>query len=264
MKNVKSKNTGFFLLGSGILSWYIFFLVLPVCLILMLSFQSRGDYGETLWTWSADSALSWFNASYFTIFIRSLILAFMTSLLCFVISLLTAWVYATSSRKHARILLGLVVFPFFVNLVVRIYSIKILFGFDQNIFLVMLGMVTTYLPFMALSMMVAMERFDFQWVEAHLDLGGTRWGSLFQIILPNIKPAIASGWLMVFVPSLSEFVIPDMLGGAKNMLVGNLITEQFLKSRNWPLGSSVSIVLLALVSFFSILIHKWGQGRNYE
>jgi len=168
-----------------------------------------------------------------------------------------------------------------MNLIIRIYAIRFFVGFDgplvqilqalsiphdpyalsQNQFLVFYGMVSSYLPFMVFPLYGALEKFDFSLVEASYDLGGTPLQALWKILIPNTKTAIASGCLLVFVPTLGEFVIPDLLGGAKNMLAGNLITEQFLKARDWPFGSALSIVLILILTFTAWRIQSWGHRK---
>jgi spermidine/putrescine transport system permease protein len=108
-------------------------------------------------------------------------------------------------------------------------------------------MVTNYLPFMILPLYVALEKFDFSLIEAAKDLGASSWKILWRILIPLTRPGIVTGVIFVFTPALGEFVIPDLLGGARTMLVGNLITEQFLKARDWPFGSSLSLLLILIV-----------------
>jgi spermidine/putrescine transport system permease protein len=110
-------------------------------------------------------------------------------------------------------------------------------------------MLTSYLPFMVFPLYSALERFDFTLLEAAQDLGATYWRSLLRVVLPSIRPAIKSGVTLVAIPALGEFAIPDLLGGAKVMLLGNLISEQFLKARDWPFGSAIAVVLILILAF---------------
>jgi spermidine/putrescine transport system permease protein len=125
-------------------------------------------------------------------------------------------------------------------------------------------MVTTYLPFMVFPLYGALERFDFSLIEAGQDLGASYLQVLTRVVLPILRKPLASGFLLVFIPSLGEFVIPDLLGGAKAMLTGNLISEQFLKSRDWPFGSALSVVLMVVLGLFIFAIQRWENRGTRE
>jgi spermidine/putrescine transport system permease protein len=185
-----------------------------------------------------------------------------------------AYVMAIVSPAVRSVLLALIVIPFWTNLVVRTYAIKVLLndhgplfqyavslglireGYvsSNSDFIVWFGMVTNYLPFMVLPLFVSLEKFDFSLLEAAKDLGAASWRLLFHVLIPMTKPGIVSGLLFVFTPALGEFVIPDLLGGSKTMLVGNLITDQFLRTRDWPFGSALSLILILIV-MLSLMIY---------
>jgi spermidine/putrescine transport system permease protein len=178
-----------------------------------------------------------------------------------------AYAMATAPERLRNALLVLVVVPFWTNLVVRTYGLKIFLGelgpvnqilmathlisepivFANRMSAVWLGMVTNYLPFMVLPLYVALEKFDFTLLEAARDLGAPPHRVFLDVLVPLTKRGIASGVIFVFTPALGEFVIPDLLGGAKTMLMGNLITDQFLKARDWPFGSALSLLLIVFV-----------------
>jgi spermidine/putrescine transport system permease protein len=179
-----------------------------------------------------------------------------------------AYVMATASKQMRSVLLILIVIPFWTNFVIRAYALKVLFGehgplsqlamylgwisepmgFGNGQWAVWLGMVTNYLPFMVLPLYVSLEKFDFSLLEAAKDLGANPIKTLLRVMVPLTKPGIVTGLIFVFTPALGEFVIPDLLGGARTMLIGNLITEQFLKSRDWPFGSALSLLLILIVT----------------
>jgi spermidine/putrescine transport system permease protein len=121
-------------------------------------------------------------------------------------------------------------------------------------------MVSNYLPFMILPLYAALERFDFSLVEAARDLGASRFQAFVRIVLPLTSQAIISGSILVFMPALGEFIIPDFLGGARVMLMGNLITEQFLKARDWPFGAALAVLMLATVMLPMI----WSMRRRHS
>lgn len=278
------KNHSLNFLGLPPFLWFIFFLLLPLVLVVITSLMTRGTYGNLVWIFSGQSYTRVFDFRYLDILLKSLKLAVFTTLMCLGLGYPIAWAIATSSARWKNRFLILIAIPFFMNLVIRVFSLRLLFGFEgpvakllellnitvdpyalsQNLVLVFYGMIVTYLPYMVFPLYAALEKFDFNMVEACIDLGGNSWNVFTKLLWPNTKAAVASGALLVFVPSLGEFVIPDLLGGAKNMLIGNLITEQFLKSRDWPFGAALSIVLMLVLTGISYLIYSWGQKKAWK
>lgn len=128
------------------------------------------------------------------------------------------------------------------------------FVFAGTQFAIWLGMLVNYLPFMVLPLYVVFEKFDFSLIEAARDLGASRWQQLTRIFIPLTRSGIMTGMVFVFAPVLGEFVIPDLLGGARTMLIGNLMTEQFLKARDWPFGSALAVLLISAVLLSLLLI----------
>ncbi len=265
------------------LFWFALFILVPLLIVVLVSFATRGTYGGIEWTWTLENYRNAFSASYLGIFFESLKLASLTTLSCAGLGVLMAWAMSTAPAGQRHFYVCAVALPFLTNLVIRIYALRVFVGYDgplqtlltnagisfdpfvlsQNKILVFYGMVTTYLPFMVLPLYGAFEKFDFSLVEAAQDLGAGSWQILFSVILPNLKKALLSGALLVFIPSLGEYVIPDLLGGAKNMLYGNLITEEFLKARNWPLGSAFSVLLiLLLLAIVFVYYRKNGVKRG--
>lgn len=262
--------------------WFSLFLLGPLLLVVTTSFLQRGTYGGIDWVFNWTNYERAFQPIYLKILWESFKLALLNTTLCLLIGFPVAWLMATASAKQRIFLILIVALPFLMNLIIRVYAIRLIAGFDgpivmllnflgiahdpfafsQNRFLVIYGMVTCYLPFMIFPLYAALEKFDFQLLEASQDLGGSQWTALFKVLLPNSRPAIANGCLLVFVPSLGEFVIPDLLGGAKNMLAGNLISEQFLKVRDWPFGSALGVILIIILVSFAFLILKLGQKKR--
>lgn len=270
------------ILGWPATFWFLFFLVAPLCIVVVISFLTRGTYGGMNWSFQFNNYSRAFEPAYFKIFYQSFKLSLITSLLCFAIGVPVAWAMATASSRTRSMLIVAMAIPFLTNLIIRVYAIRIFLGIDgpvqnlllnlglefdpysfsQNQVLVLYGMVTTYLPFMVFPLFAALEKFDFSLVEAAYDLGTSPWSVLVKILIPNMREAIASGLTLVFVPCLGEFVIPDLLGGAKTMLAGNLITEQFLKSRNWPFGAALSVGLILMLVAVPFLIRRFVMGRG--
>lgn len=264
----------YFLLPS--LLWFLVFIFSPLLIVSVVSFATRGTYGGIDWSLSLSSYSRVFSETYAGILFESLKLAISTTILCSVFGVLIAWAMATAKASHRHFYVMAVALPFLTNLVIRIYAIRLFVGIDgplqtflsllgipfdpfaltHNKALVLYGMVLTYLPFMVLPLYGAFEKFDFSLVEAAQDLGAGNWKILTSVILPNLKKALWSGSMLVFIPSLGEYVIPDLLGGAKNMLYGNLITEQFLKSRDWPFGAALSVTLMVILLAFVFVMEK--------
>lgn len=249
--------------------WFLWFLLIPLTFVLVYSLAIRGPYGSILYHPNLENYLRATDLVYLRILWNSVKLALLTTISCLAVGFPMAYTMATSSRKVRSALLVLVVIPFWTNFVVRTYALKVLlaergpinelalylgllrepFVFANTVFAVWLGMLINYLPFMVLPLYVALEKFDFSLMEAAKDLGASQWRALWEVLLPLIRPGMVAGMVFVFTPALGEFVIPDLLGGAKTLLLGNLITDQFLKSRDWPFGSALSLVLMIVVMF---------------
>lgn len=256
--------------------WFQFFIVIPFCLVFVLSFLTRGVYGGIEWQWTIENYSRAFTPVYFEIFLKSLKLSILTATICLLLAYPMAWVLATTSEKKRNLLLALVAIPFLTNLIIRVYAIRLFVGADgplqivlgaiglpvdsflltQNQVLVLYGLITTYLPFMIFPIYSSLEKFDFSLVEAAQDLGAHSFRILFSILIPNTKTGVVNGFCLVFIPCMGEFVIPDLLGGAKTMLVGNLITEQFLKARDWPFGAALSVLLILFLIGIPLLLKK--------
>jgi spermidine/putrescine transport system permease protein len=268
-------------LGIPPIAWLVLFFLIPLLIVALYSFAQRGTYGGVEFSFSAENYHRVLDWIYFRVFWQSIKLAVATSISCLLIGYPMAYVMATASRRWRTILLILVVIPFWTNFVVRTYAIKAAFSetgpvnqwmmhlgwitepfaFSGTYLAIWLGMVTNYLPFMVLPLYVVLEKFDFSLIEAAKDLGANRWQQLTQILIPLTKSGIVTGLVFVFAPALGEFVIPDLLGGARTMLVGNLMTEQFLKTRDWPFGSALSMLLIC-AAVLSVLILKSVSARK--
>ena len=250
-----------------LIGWFVWFLLIPLAFVLVYSFATKGTYGGVEFRFTLVNYARALDPLYLQVVANSVRLAGVTTLLCFVLGYPMAYAMATAGPRVRALLFAAVVIPFWTNFVVRAYAIKVLLAengpvnaalaalgvvssplaLGNSSWAVLFGMVTNYLPFMVLPIFVSLERFDFQLLEAARDLGASSMNTVTRVLLPLTRPGIVSGCIFVFTPALGEFVIPDLLGGARTMLIGNLITDQFLKTRDWPFGSAVSILLLLLV-----------------
>ena len=213
-------------------------------------------------------ALSW---THFSIFWRSFEWAFLAAAICSVLSFATCWILMTVKSSLRLILLGFLCLPALINVIIRLYSLKNFVGhngpwlqlleffsipFDAqamtaNPYLVLVGFVISYWPWALLPLYASFERMDFSLIEAAQDLRANFFQVFKHVLWPQLRWPCFSSFLLVFIPCLGEFVIPDVLGGAKSMNYGNLLVDKFLKSRDWPLGASLSLLLIlgVLISF---------------
>jgi len=252
----------------------------PLLIVLIYSFLEPGRYGNVEWAFSMDAWVSIILTrdifdgtlsladAHLTIFWRSVKLALFTTLFTFIVGFPTAWYIATRSPRGRTILLFLITIPFWTNLLIRTFAINqiirnegILNTFlihigviDQPLliiysdFAVFLGMTYVYLPLMVLPLFAAIDRFDMRLLEAGCDLYANRFQILMKIILPIVRPGIIAGSILVFIPALGAYVTPRILGGGRNMMIGNFIELQFGQGRNWPLGAALSVTLLVIVA----------------
>jgi spermidine/putrescine transport system permease protein len=251
----------------------------PLLVVLTYTFLAKGDYGGVKWAFSTDA---WFSVfferdmfddtvsfadAHVSILWRSVRLSLFTTALALLFGFPTAYFIATRAENRRDIWLFLITIPFWTNLLIRTFAMMevirnegiinsglILLGvIDTPIQImftdtaIMMGMLYVYLPLMVLPLYASMEKLDFRLVEAGYDLYATRLQVLWRVIIPLVKPGIIAGSILVFVPSLGAYVTPRVLGGGKNLMLGNLIDLQFGQGRNWPLGSALSITLMAIV-----------------
>jgi spermidine/putrescine transport system permease protein len=251
----------------------------PLLIVLVYSFLEPGAYGDVKWQFSTDAWVSVLLErdifddtlsiadAHLSIFWRSVKLALGTTLLTLLFGFPTAYFIATRPERMREIWLFLITIPFWTNLLIRTFAVleiirnegvvnKVLLAtgvVEQPVqmlftdFAIMVGMVYVYLPLMVLPLYASMEKLDFRLVEAGYDLYATRFKVLRRIIFPLVKPGVIAGSILVFIPSLGAYVTPSILGGGKNLMLGNLIELQFGQGRNWPLGAALSITLMAVV-----------------
>ena len=278
-------------------AWIIigFFLVIPVAMMLVYSFLTKEFRGGVIWDFSLAAYDQFFfyrglfgdsppiiEWTYISIFWRSIWQAAVATFFCLIIGFPTAWFIATRTGRNSTIWLFLITIPYWVNLLIRTISMKFLirdngpineflisaglisepFHIINTNLAVQLGLFYSYLPFMVLPIYAAVERYNFALSEAAADLYASRTVTLTKIILPAVKPGIVAGCILVFVPSLGAFLAPDLLGGAKNFMIGSLIEEQFKgNAGNWPFGAATSMILLSLV-LIVLTLYARNQSRD--
>ena len=270
--------------------------IAPLTIMLIYSFLTKEFRGGVIWEFSLAAYDQFFfdrglfgdeppsiEWTYISIFWRSIWQAGLATLLSLVIGFPTAYFIATRPERTRALWVFLVTIPYWVNLLIRTVSMKFLLR-DQgpmNDFLigtgliddplriintnlaVQLGLFYSYLPFMVLPIYASVERYNFAMSEAAADLYATKWTTLRRIVLPAVKPGVIAGCILVFVPSLGAFLAPDLLGGAKNFMIGSLIEEQFKgNAGNWPFGAAAAMVLLTMVLILLMIFAR--QQRRAE
>jgi spermidine/putrescine transport system permease protein len=265
----------------------------PLLIVVIYSFLTPGPYGGVVWKFSTDGWQSVlmqrdifedtlaFADAHLSIFWRSISLSFYTTVLTLFFGFPTAYFIATRPPKTREVWVFLVTIPFWTNLLIRTFAMQqvirneglvntalMALGIIKQPLQIMntdaailLGMIYIYLPLMVLPIYASIEKLDFRLVEAGYDLYAGRWQVLRRIIFPLIKPGVIAGSILVFIPSLGAYVIPRVLGGGKNMMLGNLIELQFGAGRNWPLGAAISITLMVLV-MIALLFYVRNASRS--
>ena len=263
---------------------YLFLLmVLPLLLIVVLSFLSRGTYGDVVFIFNPSNYMRLLDPLYGKILAYSLVVGIETTVLCILIGYPLAYYIARAPARQRSLLLFLILVPFWTNFIIRIYAwIMILRagGFLDDILqwahitqrslnllytptAVMIGMIYEFLPFMILPLYSSLEKIEYSLLEAAADLGAPPWKVFLRVTLPLSIPGIIAGTILVFIPAMGMFVIPDLMGGAKTILIGNVIRNQFLTARDWPFGAASSMILMVLTMVFTLYYtRKAGFGEE--
>ena len=262
------------LLMAPMLLWLIAFVIAPTLILLVYSFCQRDDLGQVVYsfTWDNyrriffDSDTGAFGTTYFTVFVRSVVYAGLTTVICLVLGYPVAWFIGRAPEGRRNLLLTLVMIPFWTSFLIRTYAwITILStngllnGFLEYTRLiaepfemlytpgaVVLGLVYSYLPFLILPVYGSVEKLDNSLVEAAFDLGAGPIRAFQKVILPLTRPGIIAGVLLVFIPAIGMFAITQLMGGGTDPTIGEVIQNQFMQARDWPFGAALGMTLLAL------------------
>lgn len=272
MKN-RNKNLSF--AAYPYVVWSAIFIVIPLLLIVFFSFTSKVD-GRFVFSFENFQRL--FDPIYFTVFIRSIWLAVLSTVLCLILGYPIAYIISKLPIKRRNMLILLFILPMWMNFLLRTYAWMAILGRDGliNTLLgyigigpikmlytdgaILLGMVYNFLPFMVIPIYTVLIKIDKNLVNAAYDLGANKAQAFRKVILPLSIPGIISGITMVFMPAVSNFVIPNLLGGGKYMLVGNLIEQQFTTIGNWNFGSALSIFMMILILISMAFMSKYEKN----
>ena len=269
-----------FLLALPSYAYLVLFFAVPLAIVVMYSFATRNRFGgTTLADWNLDSYRKLGDDLVRTIALRSLVLALLTTGVCLLFGYPLAYYIATRSPRVRNLMLVGVMIPFWSNFLVRTYAWRVLLsndgpvsqitdavGFGETRLLfttsaVVLGLVYGYLPFMILPLYASIERIDWRLVEASRDLYAGGRQTFTRVVLPLSLPGVIAGSILVFVPSMGAYVTPELLGGAKTTLLGSYVVTQFLTARNWPVGASLSTVLMMIMLVAAVAYFRSG-GKN--
>ena len=268
--------------GPGIW-WVTVFLLLPLIFILVLSFMTRGEYGGEGLPFTGDNYKRFLGFGFFgfdmlypQIIVRSLLLGVGTTLLCMLAGTPLAFFIGAMPQRYRNMAITLVLIPFWTNLLIRTYAWEILFAPESwltqafallglvppgqplypSAFAIYVGMVCDYLPFLVLPLYASVEKIDWSIAEAAMDLGADGRRVFWHAVLPQVVPGLVAGIIFVLIPATGQFVIPDLLGGAKTVMLGNAIQQQFLQSRDWPFGSAITVFGMG-----AVMIGLWVYAR---
>lgn len=268
------------LLAVPAVLWLVLFFLLPLLIVVVVSFMTRGSGGSITLPLTLDHYQRIFGPIYFPVFLNSVWVALLTTVVCLLAGYPLAFYISTRKSKGAQnFALFLVILPFWTNFLVRTYAWRVLLGTEGTInetlmnlhliteplqllntrFAVLIGLVYGELPFMVLPIYTSVERFDFRLVEAAHDLGANDLRAFLRVVFPLTLPGVFAGCILVFIPSIGAFITPDLLGGTQGIMIGNLINQQFHGTGNWPLGSAASVVMMGLVMISLVVYSRLGS-----
>ncbi|KXI22645.1 spermidine/putrescine ABC transporter permease PotB [Photobacterium sanguinicancri] len=265
-----------------IVSWLLLFVFIPNLMIIGTSFLTRDEANLIEMTFTLDNYIRLFDPLYAKVMWHSFYMAIIATLLCLLIGYPFAYVIAKMPEKWRPFMLFLVIVPFWTNSLIRTYGLKIMLGtrgvFNNTLlyldiidkplrimyteYAVMVGLVYILLPFMVLPLYSAIEKLDNTYIEAARDLGASKLQTFIRVIIPLTMPGVIAGCLLVLLPALGMFYVSDLLGGAKNLLIGNVIKSQVLNARDWPFGSATSIALTTAMAIMLYAYYRAGKLLN--
>lgn len=275
-RNLKRNTLPAMTMAGPVTFWMMVFVLLPLVYVIVISFMRRDAFGGIVYDFTVANYLEILQPVYLKVIWKSVKLAFLTTVICILIGYPLAYYIARKPSKLAAKLLMLVMIPFWTNTLVRLYSINLigqpngfLSKFLMNIGLtskpldilysdgvVVVGLLISMLPFAILPLYASIEKLDKAYLEASSDLGAKPAVTFWRITVPLTLPGIVASVILVFIPSLGMYYVPEALGGGKVMLIGSLIRNQFLVTKNWPFGASLSILLVLIT-----LIMLWLYTR---
>lgn len=247
-------------------AWFTAFFLAPLIIIVLYSFLRRGLHGGGIWEFSLDAYRSLMNPAFLAITARTLYLSVIATAITILIALPCGYYIAKS--KHQNLLLLLIIIPFWTNFLIRVFAWILILGnngFINQLLLnlnlisdhlpllynqraVALVLIYMYLPYAIFPLFAAIDKFDFSLLEAARDLGASKFSAIVKVLLPNIKGAILTAVLFSFMPIFGAYIVPLLVGGLNAYMLGNIIADQIIRTRNWPLASAISLVITIIAS----------------
>ncbi len=275
---IKSNVVPKFVMIGPVTLWLAFLIVIPLLYVLVMSFCSVDESYNVIFKFTLDNYARLFSVNYLQIYSNSLMIAFLTTMICILLAYPFSFIIARTTSKKKVMLYMLVIIPFWTNSLIRIYGWRTFLGTNGGLNIVLqalhvtsepieflfnrgaivLGMVYALFPFMVLPLYSAIEKLDHSLLEASSDLGAKGVSTFFQVILPLTVSGIFAGSIMVFIPCLGYFFVSNILGGGNADVIGNLIERQFKSGNNWPLGAALSIILILITLLLVKLYQKLG------
>ncbi|MDD3052363.1 MAG: ABC transporter permease [Candidatus Cloacimonetes bacterium] len=263
--------------------WLVLFFVIPLILVIMYSFSTKGVHGGVELNFSLNNYREIFQGLYLKVLLQSFWYALVATILTLSLAYPIAYYMAFAPPKIKMLIMFLIILPFWTNFLIKMYALMTILGDSglinsalmgmgliknplpmmNNTFAVFVGFVYWNLPFMVLPIFSSLDRMDVSLLEASMDLGASRGQTFRKIILPYSLPGLVAGIIFCFVPTMGNFVIPDLLGGTNNFMIGNVITSQFIQARNWPFGSALSMLLIFSVMIcISLYLRYYNPSKN--
>ena len=260
-------------------AWFTAFFLTPIIIIVIYSFLKKGLYGGVVWEFSLDAYRSLTNPSFLVITGRTLVVSVIATVITILVALPCG--YCMAKSKHQTLLLLLIIVPFWTNFLIRVFAWMNILGNNGfiNEFLMRFNLISEYIPFMynqkavtlvliymylpyaILPLFATIDKFDFSLLEAARDLGAGKFSSIMKVLMPNIKGGLFTAVLFTFIPIFGAYAVPQLVGGKDSYMLGNIIADQILKSRNWPLASAISMVL-TVVTTVGVLVMMGIQRRE--
>lgn len=267
---------------TPVLLWLSLFLIVPMLIVVAISFMQRDVHGDIVFSFSLEGYKTFFDPLYLGIYWDTLVLSVLTTVICLFVSYPLAYYIANASPRIQTWGLILITVPFWINFLIRTYAWVLLLrtqGVVNTVLMnlgwidepmqmlytkgaVLLGMVYNFIPFMVLPIYVALEQMDKRLLDAASDLGASKWSAFRHVTLPQSKSGIMTGSILVYVSTTGMFVVTDILGGAKSAMISNIIQAQFLGARNWPFGAALSVIFVITSLVLVMLFNRAMQARH--
>lgn len=276
---MQDRNRGL-LYASPLLLWITIFFAVPSAIVVLYSFLERGTYGGVKWNLSFEAYRNFIDPNFLHVLWITFYISVAVSIIAIVLALPTAYFIARSRRRN--LLLMLIIIPFWTNFLIRVYAFIALLGNNgfvnrglmevfgltepvqmlYNVGAVVLITLYTYLPYAILPLYASIEKFDFSLLEAARDLGASKFQAMWKVFVPGIRPGLMTALLFTFIPAMGSYAVPQLVGGKDSMMLGNVIARELTVTRNWPMASAISVVLMAVTAVGIVLFMRYSARED--